>query len=950
MGLAWETMLLIVLGVVDLAILLWIVVTRLRSRRHDHRRLWVREFMRVAFPAAPVDVVVSAFQRDHEAFMSEYMELADSVELPEEQQLKVQQALARAHLFPRLLADLRSPRASRRKRAAVWLGYALPDQAVQPLVGALESEQSPAVRIHLVYALARLGKPAVIPTILDTLAGSDETYQNQIYGLLAGFGSDFYEFFPILRSRSEPEIQYVLARAAADRSDHQGADYLARLVRSDNRGLAVEATGLLLANYIHAVDVETLLGSPDLMVVNLTLEAIGGLPPNTSLDPLLVACENPDTRKSAIVGLSRLVHDRPETYLVLADRALADESARYEDALLEVLANRVEYLIERVLREPETPRRRVLELLIRSGRASGVLAFLNRNEDSQTEASLARIVRDAVTGSTDARRQFAMYARTSVLERLELEREEVEQKRGARVGESVRPLFVYAIIFATVLAPIAVHTAVRVFVRGQTPELGWMLDYTRDFTLFFGYYAFTLNLIYLLLLAFAARAVRIQHQSLRIKPLTMLFSPRMLPSISIVAPAYNEESTIVESVNSLLNLRYPDFEIIVVNDGSADRTLRVLIESFELERSDIFLHGYLETQAVRGIYRNPRIPELIVLDKNNGGKADSLNAGINASRKEYFAAIDSDSLLERDSLLRLAGRFLDSDVPVVATGGNILPINGCDVSRGKLDRIRLPHELLGRFQTLEYLRSFMAGRTGWAGINSLMIISGAFGLFRKQDVIDSHGYLTGSGYYAKDTVAEDMELVVRVARNLRESGRRFAIQYGYNANCWTEVPTTHAILRNQRDRWQRGLIDTMFYHIRMLGNPRYGSMGIVGFPYFFFFELLGPWLEIQGFLFLIAGVAGGQLSPAIVSLVIAATIPLGIAVSLSSILLAEHHQRYFRRRDRVALLVLAFVENFGYRQYAGLLRLRGYLSVLARKTGWGTMVRAGIGRTSQHRT
>jgi cellulose synthase/poly-beta-1,6-N-acetylglucosamine synthase-like glycosyltransferase len=293
-------------------------------------------------------------------------------------------------------------------------------------------------------------------------------------------------------------------------------------------------------------------------------------------------------------------------------------------------------------------------------------------------------------------------------------------------------------------------------------------------------------------------------------------------------------------------------------------------------------------------------------------------------------------------LLRLAARFLDSDVPVVATGGNIFPVNGCDVSRGRLERIGLPREILGRFQTLEYLRSFMAGRTGWAAIDSLMIISGAFGVFRKRDVVDAHGYLTGSGYYAKDTVAEDMELVVRMARMLANRGTRFAIQYGYNANCWTEVPTTHRILRNQRDRWQRGLIDTMFYHIGMLANPRYGTIGLVGFPYFFLFELLGPWIEVQGLLFLVTGLALGTLPFGTVMLVLAATLPLGIAVSLSSLLLAEAHQRYFSGLDRLRLMFFAFVENFGYRQYASVLRLRGYLSALARKTGWGTMVRTGF--------
>jgi len=484
--------------------------------------------------------------------------------------------------------------------------------------------------------------------------------------------------------------------------------------------------------------------------------------------------------------------------------------------------------------------------------------------------------------------------------------------------------------------------AYRWLLADMSPTWAWFSVYVNWFETLFGGYAFLLNMIYLALLAAAARSVIRQQANLALKPLSMLFRPRMLPSISVIVPAYCEENTIVENVNSLMNLRYPDYEIIVVNDGSSDDTLGALVRSFELERTDVFIHGFLETQSVRGVYRNPRIPELLVIDKNNGGKADSLNAGINAARKDYFAAIDSDSLLERDSLLRLTSRFLDNEVPVVATGGNILPVNGCTVDRGNLDSISLPRELLGRLQTLEYLRSFMAGRTGWAEMKSLMIISGAFGLFRKDDVVAAHGYLTGSGFYNKDTVAEDMELVVRVARSLRERKQPFAIQYSYNANCWTEVPATLKILVNQRDRWQRGLIDTMVFHRRMLFNPRHGSMGLLGFPYFFIFEMLGPWVEVQGLLFLLLGLATGTLPLSIAGLVFAATVPLGVAVSLSALLLAEYHHRYFDPADRIRLLLLAIMENFGYRQYASVLRLRGYISAVTRKTGWGKMVRTGF--------
>ena len=272
-----------------------------------------------------------------------------------------------------------------------------------------------------------------------------------------------------------------------------------------------------------------------------------------------------------------------------------------------------------------------------------------------------------------------------------------------------------------------------------------------------------------------SRNVNQQERLWRIKNSTFLFKKKMLPSISIIAPAYNEEKTIIESANSLLNLKYPDYELIIVNDGSKDKTLAVLIQYYDLIRVDHIFEYKLKTKHVRGIYMNRSIPKLIVVDKENGGKADSLNAGINISRKEYFCGIDADSLLEDDALLKLASLVLDEGVETPALGGNVFPVNGCAVERGQILNIQIPKKSLARFQTMEYIRTFMAGRLGWAKINSLLIISGAFGLFRKERVIRVGGYLTSRGKYAKDTVGEDMELIVRINRLMREIGLKYRI-------------------------------------------------------------------------------------------------------------------------------------------------------------------------------
>ncbi len=924
---------------VDAAILASILFARVRAARRARRSAWIRRFLRVAFATARQDEVERAVSSDPVAFLSEYLALSDSVTIAATRRAVVEAALARTRTLPRLVAGLQSRDPTRRAESAIWLGCAAPSTALVPLERALAVERTQSVRLHLAYALVSLGEPAIVPAIVDTLAGSDEEYQRRVYGLLATLGADLHDYFDVLSARTEPEIESLLIRIASDRGDAVGQEYLLRVVAGAGPH-ATDAVRALLAAYIDSVDLDALLASDDRLTVNLTLEAMGRLDPSRGLSTLLGALDDPDLSKSALVGLSRLVHDHPRLYRTLETEAIRSAPGARRDAVLEVLANRVEYLLERLIRGRDETVALTVRLLVESGRVSGVLAFLSRNHDPLVEQRVVGELKDAVLRSDAARVQFAQYASDSVLDRLEIDRVAIDRRRSDRSAEAVRPRFILGILGLTVVVPIAVFAGYHLLSGGM--PTGWFADYANRFTIGFGVYAFALNAIYLGLLGLAAVEVRRQSRRTAIKPLSMLFADGMLPPISILVPAFREEATIVESVTSLLNLRYPAFEVIVVNDGSPDRTLDALIDAFELERTDVFVHGYLGTAPVHGFYRNPRIPELLVIDKQNGGKADSLNAGINAARNPYFAAIDSDSLLERDSLLRLAELMLDSERPMVAVGGNILPVNGCTVSHGHLDDIRLPREPLALFQSLEYVRSFMAGRTGWARVNALMIISGAFGLFRTRDVVDAHGYLTASGYYTKDTVAEDMELVVRVARRLYERRDRFAIGYAYRANCWTEVPTTHRILRNQRDRWQRGLIDTMSYHRRMVGNPRYGAMGLIGFPYFAFFELLGPWFELQGILFLVAGLIAGLLDPVVVAVVLVATIPLGVAVSLSSLLLAEYRHGYFSRRDRLLFIVLAVVENVGYRQYAGLIRLRGYISALFRKTGWGTMVRVGF--------
>jgi cellulose synthase/poly-beta-1,6-N-acetylglucosamine synthase-like glycosyltransferase len=428
----------------------------------------------------------------------------------------------------------------------------------------------------------------------------------------------------------------------------------------------------------------------------------------------------------------------------------------------------------------------------------------------------------------------------------------------------------------------------------------------------------------------------------RVKKRAFLFKKDILPSITIIAPAYNEELSIIESVNSLLNIRYSDFEVVVVNDGSRDNTLLKLINYFELQKIDRFTQQIINTMPIRGVYANPSLPGLTVIDKVNGGKADSLNTGINYSTKEYFCGIDADSLLDNDALLRIVSSSIDANKEPVAVGGNIFPVNGCKVSQGVLESVGLPDNALANLQFIEYIRAFMAGRIGWSMVNCLLIISGAFGLFNKKRVIEIGGYLTSSSKYQKDTVGEDMELVVRLNRYMLEQKIPYTISYSYNANCWTEVPSKLDSLLKQRDRWHRGLVEILTLHRRLFFNKKYGRIGFVAMPYFLIFELIGPWLELQGYILVFLAALFSLLDPVTALLLFIATVMMGIFISTSSLVIAEQEINYFSKKDVLRLIGYAFLENFGFRQLISIWRTAGFLSVVKGKSGWGTIKRTGF--------
>ncbi|APX93348.1 glycosyl transferase [Halomonas sp. 1513] len=407
------------------------------------------------------------------------------------------------------------------------------------------------------------------------------------------------------------------------------------------------------------------------------------------------------------------------------------------------------------------------------------------------------------------------------------------------------------------------------------------------------------------------------------------------PAVSVLVPAYNEAATIRTSILSLLQMQYPEFEVVVINDGSKDETLAVLSEAFELEPYPEPLRRTVPHQEVLGVYRSRRYANLKVLDKANGGKADALNAGINAARHGLFCAVDADSILQRDSLLRVVQPFLE-DERTVAAGGTVRIANGSKVRGGFLLEAGIPDNLLARFQIVEYLRAFLFGRLGWSPMNAVLIISGAFGLFDRQRVMDVGGYSTS-------TVGEDMELVVRLHRYHREQRLPYRIRYLPDPICWTEAPEDLGTLGRQRSRWQRGLAESLSRHTRLATSPRGGAPGHLAWPFMTLFEWLGPLVEVAGYLFMIVGFSMGIISPLALTVFLLVAIGMGILLSVNGLLLETLSFRvYQRRRDMLRLFLVAILENFGYRQLNTLWRCRGLWQWFARrKHQWGAMKRSG---------
>ena len=452
----------------------------------------------------------------------------------------------------------------------------------------------------------------------------------------------------------------------------------------------------------------------------------------------------------------------------------------------------------------------------------------------------------------------------------------------------------------------------------------------------FWYYLAT-NLAYLAMLIIALKTSARHQRRLESHRLSWFKDAPMTPPITIIAPAHNEEASIRVSIRNLLELDYPHLEIIVVNDGSEDRTLEELREEFLLRRVRAVYVPVTKSAPVRGLYRSDVDSRLVVVDKKAAGsKADAVNAGLNAATSPYVCIVDADSVLERDALLRIMVPILEDPKRVVAVGGIVRVLNGSEVRGGQLRRVRLPRKSIEAIQVIEYLRAFLIGREAWAQGNMLTIISGAFGLFRT-DLVRAVG-----GYRA-NSIGEDLDLVARLHRHLREKRAGYQIRFVPDPMCWTEVPSDFRSLGRQRARWQKGLLDVLWPNRDMLFRPRYGRIGCFALPYLWLFELFAPIMETLGITTILLAAFLGVLSREFFLQFLIFGYAFATVISIGSVLQEEiTYKRYNDWKDVVRLVSYCFLEHFPYRQLHMIWRLQGLWQYLRGDHVWKPLKRKGL--------
>lgn len=465
-------------------------------------------------------------------------------------------------------------------------------------------------------------------------------------------------------------------------------------------------------------------------------------------------------------------------------------------------------------------------------------------------------------------------------------------------------------------------------------------NFIKGYETFVAYYSLSYLSVYLLLAILSWAAIKRYYRSKYYLLKEILVKSNHTVGVSIIAPAFNEEKTIVYNVKSLLFQEYPKFEVIIVNDGSTDSTLTKLIEEFSLVKVDFFYEGKIPTEHVRGHYKStdPIYAKLLIVDKENGkSKADASNAGINSAKYSLFVCTDVDCILRKDTISMLAKPFIENTEKVIATGAAIRISNSCKFKDGVLYESHFPDNYYARFQELEYIRSFLFGRMAWSKINGLLLVSGGLGMFDKETVIEAGGYWNKS-------LGEDMELITRMRKLMHEKKEKFLIIYIPESLCWTEVPANFGVFLRQRVRWARGLIQTLFFHKKMILNPKYGITGLLILPHYLFFEFAVPVLELVGILVLITDYLFFDINYHFLIVCTVFVYLFYITITLISVFLDQLiYKHYTGIKEVLILIAMVFIEPIVFHPMTVYASLKGYWHFLIKKEQkWGVQSRQGF--------
>ncbi len=877
-------------------------------------------------------------------FFDAFIDMETQVEIEPEIRKRVIEDLSNDMFTKKQIHNINALSINKRKIAVFYLEMLKTEQAWSVLKKRLPNEKNESVRLYLINALLDVMDKEIFEQSIEMLVGSSETYQRWIQTLFRNHYIKIKSLIPRYFNDKRAEIRKLIIALSSNSRDEQLKAYLLRafhefVLSPDIRMLAIKAIAKM---YPDEIANDNYCKSESEEIQKVAISAAANIITEEMVDHLIDSMDGTQLDEDRVNSLSKIVYDSSQLLLHVIDRYQTIKKNAQKQSITRVLAHRLDYMMLKLENNEYAYIMQIVEDILRLHIIEDFIDFMNLNQDSVIEKKLLPVIKKYAANDKYIHEQFSIYLKTDLLKKIGIEKSlqpVYPREKAAREQRKIRWISIW-IVFAVLIFPFLFFvTNLSAIWNGTVNVFEYLIVSINNYLVV---YFMTANLIYLILLSISLKGSKQRLDMWQIKTETMLFEHDLLPSISIIAPAYNEEKSIIESITSLLNLKYPKYEVIVVNDGSKDDTINVLINHFELERKHPFFKTKIKTKPLRGVYVNRSIPNLIVVDKQNGGKADALNLGINVAKNDYVCGIDADSLLEEDALLKLMSVTLDNSIDHIALGGNIVPVNGCKIDQGKIEHSGLGKKPLVRFQTLEYLRAFTTGRIGWSKIKSLLIISGAFGLFQRQSLIATGGYLTISGELKKDTVGEDMELVVRLTYEALKKHKPYRVEYVHHANCYTELPSDLRSLLKQRNRWQRGLLDILSYHRRLLLNPHFKQPGMIGFPYFFIFEMIGPFLEMIGYIALIIGLSIGILNQPLVIVLFAVTIGFGIVISLFSLLIAEKKSVFYSTKETIVLILVAVFENFGYRQMISLQRVFSTFSALRESGSWGSQNRQGF--------